>query len=154
MSILGIVLAALIDLAIPLGLTFWIARGNYRRRQSNRGEALFWALVAAYLGLLAFWVVRGILDVPRFEGSSVIPAVLFALPMSIIPMVFNSLTMSSLFTPGEWADFGYFIVLPVFLAGLLAWAALLPVAIRAMVGIERVNREARIVRDQQSQSVA
>jgi hypothetical protein len=73
----------------------------------------------------------------------VLTAVFFSLPMSAIPSIVNSATMSSLFTTSEWAEFGYYIVMPVFLVGLLAWAVLLPVAIRAMVGIERVNREAR-----------
>lgn len=147
MSLVGFVLAALIDLAVPLGLTIWIARGNYRRRQTNRGEVVFWGLLIVYLGFLASWVARAIVDVPRFDGSSVLPAGVFSLPMSIIPAVFNSLTMSKLFTPGEWLDFGYFIVLPTYLVGLLAWATVLPVAIRAMAGIERVNREARMARD-------
>ena len=86
------------------------------------------------------------MDVPRFEGFSVIPAVLVSLPMSAIPAIVNSVTMGLLFSDREWSDFGYLVVMPMFLAGLIAWALLLPVAIRAVVGIERVNRRARIAR--------
>ena len=141
MSVLGLLLAALVDIAIPVLLVVLLARGNFARRQTNRGEVAFWASMAAYLAFLAIWVVSAILDVPRHEGWSVVIAGMFSFPMSIVPSAFNSLTMAGLFTRGEWADFGYAIVLPVFLVGLLAWAALLPVAIRALAGIERRNRD-------------
>ncbi len=154
MSFVGLGLAVLINLVVPVGATIWLATGNYRRRQTTRGEVVFWAILAVYLGLVSIWIVRAIIDVPRFEGSSVIPAGIFSLPMSIIPAVLTSLSMARLFTPGEWLDYGYFIVLPIFLVGLLAWAAVLPVAIRAMAGIERVNREARMARDASRQGEA
>lgn len=141
MSVLGLVLAVVVDLGIPVLLVVWLARGNYARRQTDRGEVAFWVAMAAYLVFLGIWVVRAIIDVPRLEGSSVVTAGVFSLPMSIVPSAFNSLTMAGLFTRGEWADFGYAIVLPVFLVGLLAWAALLPVGIRALAGIERRNRD-------------
>ena len=146
MSIVGVLLATAVDIVVPIALIVWLSVGNARRRRSLRNEAVFWGVLVIYVGVMATCVVPALMDVPRFEGFSVIPAVLVSLPMSAIPAIVNSVTMGLLFSDREWSDFGYLVVMPMFLAGLIAWALLLPVAIRAVVGIERVNRRARIAR--------
>ncbi len=146
MSIVGVLLAALVDVVLPIALIVRLSVGNARRRHSSRAEAVFWIALLVYAGWMAVWVVPALIDVPEFEGFSVIPAVLLSLPMSVIPAIVNSVTMGLLFSDAEWSEFGYLVVMPMFLTGLIAWALVLPVAIRAVVGIERVNRRARIAR--------
>lgn len=136
MAILGLVFAVVVDLLLPLGLLLWMAIENYRHRRSHRRETWFWVVVGVYTVWLWLFVVRAVADTFAYEGSTVYLAVFFSLPLSLLPSALNSTFIHYFFTTQEWADFGYLIVLPVFLVGLVAWALMLPVGIRRLVQAE------------------
>ena len=129
MSGLGIGIALVVDLLGPLTLLVLVERINDRNARP-RGSRDFWIGMAAYAALLGFVVLLGIRSVFDYEGAGVAVAAFIALPMSLLPAIFNSFAIDPFFTTAEWADYGYFIVLVVFLVGLIPWALLGPVLIR------------------------
>ena len=131
MSVLGIVIALVVDLLVPLAVLMLVERINQRSARP-RGTRDFWIGMAAYGALLGFVVLLGIRSVFDYEGAGVAVAVLVALPMSAIPAIFNSFVIDPFFSTAEWADYGYFIVLVVFLVGLIPWALLGTVLIRRL----------------------
>ena len=129
MSGFGIAIALVVDLLGPLAALLLVERINQRNARP-RGTRDFWIGMAVYGGLLGFVVLLGIRSVFDYEGAGVAVAVFIALPMSLIPTIFNSFVIDPFFTTAEWADYGYFIVLVVFLVGLIPWALFGPVLIR------------------------
>lgn len=126
----GIVLAITVDIILPLWLVSRWTRANFRGRVSNKREGLFWMFSVLYLLWVGLFVARALAGSFQYDGSTTIAAVFVSLPMSAIPAIFNSNVIHFFFTQTEWADFGYLIVIAVFLVGLVIWALVLPLAAR------------------------
>jgi hypothetical protein len=133
----GVALALSLDVLLPLIGAIWLGRATYRRRSGRRADTAFWIAIATYLAFLSVWAAIAIVATFRFDGYPTITAVFFGLPLSVIPSAINSVAMEHFFTDSQWLDFGYFVVLPIFLVGLLPWAALVPLSVRRLVQLER-----------------
>jgi hypothetical protein len=144
----GILIAVLVDIVLPLGLAALLIVRNWRRRKTSAGEGRFWIGVGIYLALVGFAIWRGIVDIYAYEGGGVIGSTIVALPTSLVPAVFNSYVIHFFFTTKEWATFGYFAVLTVYVSGMAVWALLNAVTLRALVtlGARTYEREERAAR--------
>jgi hypothetical protein len=129
MPAVGISIALAVDLALPLVLLVVIERINARNAR-YRGTRDFWIGVGFYAALLIFVAVQGLVSVLDYKGAGVAVAVFIALPLSLVPTIFNSFVIHHFFTVAQWAEFGYFVVLFIFVIGLVPWALLGPVLIR------------------------
>ena len=139
MVAVGIVLAVLVDLLIPAVLVALLVRDNRRGRGSDRGERLFWAWFGPIIGVYALAVIVGLPRIWAYDGWGVIVATVFAIPAGLVPALFNSTVIHYFFTVSQWGDFGYFAVTAVYTMGLIAWAALPPLAIRRRVQSARAG---------------
>jgi hypothetical protein len=133
----GVALALVVDLLVPAALLFVFSHRNLRQRASDRGELIFWIALALYAAWLAYWASVAAGQVLEYEGIPVIAAAFLARPMSLVPTILNSTVMHFFFSQAEWAEFGYPIVMYIFLAGLTLWAILLPVVFRRLLGWNR-----------------
>ena len=130
LSTIGIAVALLVDLALPATLLAMMIRSNFRGRPSDSSERNFWVGMVCYAIFVSFFIIWAIRGTFMFEGYSTLAAVFFALPMSAVPAIINSNVIHLFFTDPEWLDYGYFVVMTIFLVGLLAWALLLPTWVR------------------------
>ena len=133
MAVLGILVAVLVDLALPTLLVVWLVRANTGGRRSDRGERVFWAWFAPIIGIYAIVVIASLPQIWAYSGAGVVVASIVALPASGIPAAFNSTVIHYFFTTEEWTHFGYYVVTSVYTVGLIAWAALPTLAIRRLV---------------------
>jgi hypothetical protein len=152
---IGILVAGLVDIVVPLSLAVPLIVFTRRHRRSAAGELRFWVGAGIYLAFAAFAIWRGLVDVFGYEGGGVIGSTIVALPTSLVPAVFNSIVIHHFFTTREWAQFGYFAVLTVYVSGLAAWALLNALLLRALVLVgssayERGEARARL-RDQHAE---
>jgi hypothetical protein len=143
LSIVGIVLFVVIDLVGPAVLAAYLIRRNFRRRSSPTSERIFWIMAGIQTGvvaLLAWWAVAGVLD---FRGEPVIAVTAFALPLGAVPAILNSTLVHLLVTDADWAAGGYHVVLTAYVVGMVAWALLNGLVLRAVISAGRARRDAR-----------
>jgi len=133
MSALGILLAVLVDIALPTVLVVWLISANNKGRRTDRGERIFWAWFGPIIGLYALAVLISLPQIWAYNGSGLVLASIFALPASGIPAAFNSTVIHYFFSTGDWTRYGYYIVTSVYTVGLIAWAALPTLGIRRLV---------------------
>ncbi|MBX3194308.1 MAG: hypothetical protein KF727_04315 [Microbacteriaceae bacterium] len=126
----GIVVAVLVDIVVPLALAGLLIRHNARHRRSRRSEATFWLIAGGLAIPLVLLIVGGVADVFDYRADRVIGVTLAALPGSLIPMLVHSNVMSRLFTDAQW-ETGYFSVLTIYVVGMAAWALVNATALRA-----------------------
>jgi hypothetical protein len=130
---IGILLAVLVDIVLPLGLAVPLILQNRRRSMSRGGEKHFWIGAAIYLAVVSFAVWRGLVDVFAYQGAGVVGSTVVTLPTSLVPAVFNSMTIHHFFTFADWTHFGYVSVLTVYVTGMLGWGLFNAVAFRALI---------------------
>lgn len=130
MAALGIVVAVVVDVVLPLAIILVLLHAPRSRRQRRSGIVQFWTWCGIWAGVIGIASRCAFDELLRFHGEMVLAATLLALPGGIVPAVFNSNVIHYFFTDDEWLAFGYIVVLPVYLAGLIPWALVLPVAIR------------------------
>ena len=128
----GILIAFLVDLAVPFALALWLAVLNHRAPKPPGRDTIFWSLVGVYLAIVGAGVIGALKSTFEFDGTVVIIAVVLGFPTSLVPAIFNSNVIHFFFNPVEWAELGYLPVLTFFLVGLIAWASLIPLGIRRL----------------------
>ena len=146
LSVVGIGVAITFDLILPAALLVLLARANYRHRDSRASEQRFWGFTTAYTLALSAVCLIALQAALQDNGYPTLVAVFFGLPMSAIPSIFNSNVIHLFFTQAEWANLGYPIVMSAFLVGLIAWAILLPVAIRRLSQRSALRQRERQIR--------
>ena len=142
MFALGVVVAVLVNLAVPVAAAIWFSRSNARAAANRSIERGFWIGTGIYLGMLAVSALFAIVRVYAFDPIPVFFHTIVTLPLSLVPAVFDSNVIHLLITRSEWADAGYAVVMPVYLLGCVAWASLGPIMIRAAVHASRARRAA------------
>lgn len=150
MNSLGLIVAMAVDLFIPAVLAVLLIVRNHDHRRSNRTEWQFWRLAVIYLAMIGMVVLISVVrDIPAYQGWTLVIAAVFALPLSAIPAIVNSNVIHLFYTPDEWAAVGYATVVPTFALGLLVWALLGTVALRAL-GQRHHPRYAGVAREESS----
>lgn len=132
MELIGIAVIAAVDVLIPAGLAAWLVVFNLRGRRAWRTEAMFWFFGVLALVLPLVCAILVIIGIPTYESSQVIPATLFSLPGSIVPMIATPLLSSAFFDDATWASTGYFVVMPLYVVGAALWQLLVIVAVRRL----------------------
>jgi hypothetical protein len=140
MIALGIAVAVLVNLVLPIAAALWFSRWNARAASNPSIERGFWIGTGIYLGALTFSALIAIVRVYSFDPIPVFFHSIVTLPLSVVPAVFDSNVIHVLITRSEWADLGYAVVMPVYLLGCVAWASLGPILIRAAVHHRRARR--------------
>jgi hypothetical protein len=105
LPVLGVLLAIVVDVAIPAALLWRWARLNRRQGESVQSDRRFWRAIGVYACWMALWVVLAIATTFSYEGTLTLFAVFFTLPFSAIPAIFNSNVIHHFFTNQEWACF-------------------------------------------------
>ena len=140
MIVLGIAVAVLVNLVLPITAAIWFSRWNARAASNPSIERGFWIGTGIYLGALTVSAFLAIVRVYSFDPIPVFFHSFVTLPLSLVPAIFDSNVMHQLITRSEWADVGYAVVMPVYLLGCVAWASLGPILIRAAVHHRRARR--------------
>lgn len=131
---MGLAIAVVFDLVVPFVLLVLVGAHNTRSHTSRKSEAQFWLIVMGS----QIWLVLGVgvalwRDIPRYSGATVMMDAILALPLAAIPSIVNSSTIHFFYSTQEWADFGYFTVVPIFTLGLVLWGILNPVLLRRII---------------------
>jgi hypothetical protein len=131
-DVIGIVVIGALDVLLPVGLAVWLIVVNLRAHRTPRTELMSWFFTALALVLPVLAGVNGILGIPLYEGGQVIPTTLFSLPGSIVPVIATVGLSGAFFDDATWASTGYFVIMPLYLAGTVLWQLLVIVAIRRL----------------------
>ncbi|MEO5919594.1 MAG: hypothetical protein ABIQ01_00480 [Pseudolysinimonas sp.] len=134
---IGIAIAALIDVLVPIALIVPTVWANHRRRTSRLTDGRFWFGTGMYVLAVAILVGFAVADVLAYRGLGVVIAVFGAFPLGLVPAIANSNLIAQHFTLAEWTHFGYATVLLIFVIGLVPWAALGPILIRRVLQVIR-----------------
>jgi hypothetical protein len=140
-AILGIIVAILVDAALPAVLAIVLIRRNRSRRTSDRSEKTFWIIAGVYTGGVALIAAAAVRDVFAFEGATVVVLTVLAGPSGLLPAIFNSNVIHYFFTDAEWAAIGYHPVLIAYVIGMVAWAFLNAAGLRALISLGRRRPE-------------
>lgn len=132
MDVLGIAVIGAFDVLLPAVFATWMIVLNVRRHRTQQSELAFWLLAVLALAFPVVAGVNGILGIPVYEGGQVIPTTLFSLPGSIVPMIATVGLSGAFFDDASWASTGYFVVMPLYLAGTVVWQLFVIVAIRRL----------------------
>lgn len=140
---MGVAIAVVVDLLLPLVLVAVVGVRNVRSHTSRTSEAVFWLLVA----VCEIWLILGVVvavwrDIPQYAGTTVLIDAVLALPLSAIPATVNSTTIHLFYTAREWAETGYLTIVPIFTVGLVPWGILGPMLLRRVVQHRRSRRPA------------
>jgi uncharacterized membrane protein len=137
MTDMGIAVIAASDVMVPALLAAWLIVLNVRHHRTQRTEVTFWFFAALALALPALAAVHGIVGIPLYEGHHVISTTLLSFPGSLVPIIATVPLSDAFFDDGTWASVGYFVVMPLYLAGTVLWQLLVIVAIRRLAQLGR-----------------
>ncbi len=143
LPILGIAGAALVDVLLPICLAVALTCWNFRHRSSRKSETTFWVIAGSQLVIMGLLAWQGVVDVFAYEGGGVVIVTLYAGPGGLVPFIFNSGAIHFFFTTAQWASFGYFIVLTLYVAGMPAWSYVATAGLRALMAWSRRTRDRR-----------
>jgi hypothetical protein len=136
-EIVGIAVIGTLDVLVPAALAAWLIVFTVRRHRTPKTEMTFWFLTALALALPTLAGVNGILGIPVYEGGQVIPTTLFSFPGSLAAIIATVPLSGAFFGDGTWASLGYFIVMPLYLAGTVLWQLVVILGLRRIIQLGR-----------------
>jgi hypothetical protein len=137
MGFAGIAVIGTLDVLVPGLFAACLIVLNLRHHRTQHSEITFWFFTALALALPALAAVHGIIGIPVYEGQHVIPTTLLSFPGSLASIIATVPLSDVFFDDSTWASLGYFVVMPLYLAGTVLWQLVVITGIRRLVQLGR-----------------